>query len=474
MKFSEFLLLTETQTISQYLKTTKEFTQDQIQQAKNQIRGFLLQQQILTQDAKKLIDPLINFFTYLLLKGNITNKAQIRNFWEGSKDFLIAHRNDQKLLGKLNSVNYTQDQFARDDIEWHEKLALKKATPGAQGIEVINLDNIGWKGWKWVSLGKSHCPEESRAAGHCGNQAYKKGDNILSLRDPENKVHLTFIVNNKVLGESKGKGNNKPSPKYHLPIVQLLMSDLIDSIHGGGYLPQNNFHFSDLSPDLQKRIKSKKKFIDSIFDYYSKDKDKLAELFHITDFKEIINDTVVVENFDSLKEIYDFLKNKSFGSISDFSWIDEPIDVDINYSDIKEYVKYLTKENETKLRNRFPNYEIIDLIENNEEISDAFLRAIINGLEIGTQNEAWKDLTRQLSKIDEIGFYFDFQPFASLKISLKDLKNAYTQFGQDIEEGRMDFMELVKTTYKEPHYGYHDFDEKEFNEKLKEELNEIK
>src|ERR1019366_1368917 len=96
--------------------------------------------------------------------------------------------------------------------------------------------------------------EEAKSMGHCGNEGANANDNILSLRDANNVPHLTFIVNDEELGQSKGAGNSKPSKAYHPQIVALLLSPYINFIKGGGYLPENNFHFEDLDPQLQQKV----------------------------------------------------------------------------------------------------------------------------------------------------------------------------------------------------------------------------
>ena len=116
----------------------------------------------------------------------------------------------------------------------------------------------------WWDLGKSYCKSEGKAMGHHGNTiAPKPYQTILSLRE-EHKLdgksyyepHLTFILDKKggLLGEMKGKANEKPAPKYHYYIKELLKQPFIKMIEGGGYAPENNFSFSDLQPDHQREV----------------------------------------------------------------------------------------------------------------------------------------------------------------------------------------------------------------------------
>lgn len=126
-------------------------------------------------------------------------------------------------------------------------------------------------GWTWFNLNEPYSSLEACAMGHCGNQAAGPSHlehRVLSLREPVKvgdklywKPHLTFIydTNNKSLGEMKGYGNQKPQPKYHPYIIELLtQKELpIETVAGGGYLPQSNFSLKDLTPEQIKKVTEK-------------------------------------------------------------------------------------------------------------------------------------------------------------------------------------------------------------------------
>jgi len=115
-------------------------------------------------------------------------------------------------------------------------------------------------GTAWWDLGKSSCSEEGKAMGHCGNvPSQQRGDSVLSFRTEHvlggkkyYEPHLTFIRNGNVLGEMKGRGNQKPAKQYHEKIVSLLNKGYAPL--GGGYLPENNFQLKDLSPELMGQV----------------------------------------------------------------------------------------------------------------------------------------------------------------------------------------------------------------------------
>lgn len=134
-------------------------------------------------------------------------------------------------------------------------------------------------GFAWVFLDREYCETEGGAMGHCGNRpSARSGDTILSLRrlvqsgnEKFWRPSLTFIVDsNGLIGEMKGRGNEKPAEKYHPHIIALLKSDLVNGIKGGGYLPENNFSVNDLSEEEQEDLFAVKPQYASISYLYKK------------------------------------------------------------------------------------------------------------------------------------------------------------------------------------------------------------
>lgn len=117
-------------------------------------------------------------------------------------------------------------------------------------------------GFAWWLLNRGGCSDEARAMGHCGNGAGREGERIISLRQPIRsgtktywQPSLTFILDaNGLLGEMKGRGNDKPAARYHQYIAKLLENPLVKGIKGGGYLPQKNFMLSDMPQAEQDRL----------------------------------------------------------------------------------------------------------------------------------------------------------------------------------------------------------------------------
>ena len=100
---------------------------------------------------------------------------------------------------------------------------------------------------------------------HCGNEGGKRADVMYSLRESvahpagnRLKPHLTFIVNNGLIGEAKAFANEKPDSLFHAYIEEFLKMEEIRGIVGGGYMPENNFQFFDLSKPARMGVLEKK------------------------------------------------------------------------------------------------------------------------------------------------------------------------------------------------------------------------
>lgn len=179
-------------------------------------------------------------------------------------DYILSHLNVNQMQSRFNQREFSYSQLVNLSHEWHDKMSKSGGSRvGASGRLLIDLGG----GWKWVALDRGYCEREGKAAGHCGNIGAGEYDNIYSLRDDRDQVHLTFVSNGGVLGEMKGRGNSKPSSRYHSAILKLLLSDNIGAIEGGGYAPENNFSLSDLSKSDQELVRSKKPYIDDPYNF---------------------------------------------------------------------------------------------------------------------------------------------------------------------------------------------------------------
>ena len=185
------------------------------------------------------------------------------------------------------------NEFKGLEKEWRDRQShLLRPHPRDEGNESDEGDEIVLEfpdGWAWWRLGRSYCPDEAKAMGHCGNEAAgpdRPNDRILSLR---HKVivgketfwepFLTFIWDDDgLLGEMKGRGNEKPAPRYHPYIVALLeRKDLVFGIKGGGYMPESNFSLKDLPPEQRERVKKANRGLVSALEMYRESRGSMTD-----------------------------------------------------------------------------------------------------------------------------------------------------------------------------------------------------
>jgi len=551
-------LLMEVSTLAQTLKLHQD--PELVKLVKGQVRGHLSQIPFFAQPmGKKMLDRHVNYFSYHVLQDSswmeyiqkalvgagvgathadriayaqaatspnlkfelspteIKQDAVKRvggvvgNMWRDIGDYFGAMGN--RLTSKLNNPGYTLQVAEQESDEWHEDIASReRGLPNQEAETIITLDHLGggWKGWKWVDLKKGECSDEAKAMGHCGNAGGGTGDNIVSLRDSEGYAHLTFILNDGFLGEAKGRGNNKPSEKYHKPILELLKSKHIESIKGGGYKPENNFSFHDLHDDHKKELEHKPN-INEPFDHMmekhkgspKKMVDGLNGIFESAAFKGFDGTNFSLEDFKgrNIKKrnregiVFDSWIGP-FGEIEESSkgwerevrvgWLDdmEPEDAHHGWGH-SELIGNLNAENKKRITDHlksevedFEEHDLDELIGEDDNIMQVLDTAAGDAQSEANQSEAWENVQSQLGDTDEHGFYIDFKsdPW-SLKISLGNVKALYATMTNDDHAGTQyetDVDSYVTLHYSEPqggHYGH--VDDEHYNYMVSDKLHEI-
>lgn len=182
----------------------------------------------------------------------------------------------QTIIWNSQSPNELLAEFKESEKEWQESSSERNQITYRKGNEPTKIIDFH-DGYAWFDLEKGYCDKEAAAMGHCGNGQYKNGT-ILSLRklvSDGDKTSwypvLTFISDNGVLGEMKGRNNNKPVEKYHPYIIALLKSDYVTEIQGGGYMPEHNFKLSDLTSEEQTELLKLKPDLGDVYDMWKKD-----------------------------------------------------------------------------------------------------------------------------------------------------------------------------------------------------------
>lgn len=186
--------------------------------------------------------------------------------------FSLPIREIQNFRFRWETSDEVIEHFSAYEEEW--KASRPEGVVDSSNEKVF-LD-VG-NNYVWFDLDRASCDVEGDAMGHCGNSPAGDDPNqtILSLREKTRegwRVALTFIYHKRqrALGEMKGRGNDKPAPKYHKYILALLLDDRIERIEGGGYMPESNFSVLDLDEATQDKIKNKKPTLFTLPEYVNK------------------------------------------------------------------------------------------------------------------------------------------------------------------------------------------------------------
>lgn len=366
--------------------------------------------------------------------------------------------------------------------------------------------------YKWYRLGEESSNCEGDAMGHCGNTASpRSGDDIFSLRQiiehDGQKYHrpsLTFIVNGGVLGEMKGRANQKPNKKYHPYIMELLKSDYIEGIFGGGYQPENNFQLSDLSEEDIEELKKVKgeKFLErvtplgSVVKRYKENGADMAMLIEIDEFVNeelgvdspltLSNNKFVVDLEYVIKEEHSNIYEIVFGG--EFNEIDTPIPesydeylTELDDEDYDKVIEYLMvtfgDDIKTKADEEGEDYGELFVRNNIDEIVDeldidtikhAVKRVVRDAYEIGTMDEMSKAMK---SAIDHYCDELNLSIPENMFILYDDMNMKVTIEPKDLELAIMSFIENeVEFKIDEPYYGFQGYDDSIVKESLENAL----
>lgn len=530
MEFREWILFLENQTIAQYLYQQQQLP---VKEIKRSVLAGMQQLPFFREGRgkkQKVQELFAKFYTYQWIQArmeSLTHREKMamqqqsytpqhapsdheKQFWLGLMKpdaaggyvqrtwqewgaFFSARIDDNTLTSKLNSTDYTADKVTQDVEQWHLDIAARERGPAADDGEVIlQLDNIGWKGWTWVSLNRSSCSAEGQAMGHCGNVGQEmEGDNVLSLRDPQNYAHLTFIINDGVLGEMKGRQNTKPVAKYHPAIVELLKHPMVNSMRGGGYAPESNFEFSDLDENTQKQIKQQKPYIDNWVDFLVEG-GKLDKIKDILEAPNLTYDdgTFTINTYDEITDLNKFVKEDIDFYFGEDAWQAFETDFSPGWSEIHYYVDdeiedkivkwgdahWDELDDDQKEEFEEDGWDAEDVFNTFEQLQQAVQWAWQDASRSGAEGEAWKMFNKTMSEPPEDWyFWFDMNHPYKLQIDKDGLKETLKDQEQIEYHGGIEDYLASETpwSFEPPYNGWTDFDEEAFKEMIDERLAEI-
>lgn len=482
--FMEWLVL-EFGTVAQQLKNSKDPKAAQVKAEVNKVLQTYEQFKRLGPSG----DTLTNFLAKQALEelnnttafASVTNLVSavthvVRHHMTKFGDFIFATW--QHTRSKLNSPAYTIQQLNTDSDRWHEDIAAKEAAMPSEEYEVFLELRGPWQGWKWVALGRGYCPAEAKAMGHCGNSGARAGDDILSLRDPEGKAHLTFILNDGMLGEMKGRANSKPTKRFHPAIMDLLMHPEIRSLRGGGYAPERNFSLRDLDESQRKQIEALKPDIGNPIMYMLRagKKAELATEFGLEpDEISLQGNEVVLAKFNEFDDLGEIVSGPAFEW-----WFGDDRDRhdgggwDVHWRDIEDYVDQELEDLMVKVAEDEGD-EVEDAaqaFDENDTVRSAVEGAFHDAYQSGAEKEAWDRFKSLMdSPEDEYGFWVDMDnhPYR-LMISLE----GFNRMGRLDDQEYINLKDMIKSEelfkFEEPYNGFSGFDEEGFLDNAKDML----
>lgn len=162
-----------------------------------------------------------------------------RAFWQSLETivdwFNATLRPDAPATNRIDRVGFEQAQ--RDAKAWRENISKN---PWAHINDRPPKVKAYPDGYAWVRLVNGmHLKREGELMGHCvGGYGHnlRQGDEIYSLRDPNNGPHITVHISRgngtKSVSQMKGKGNKKAEPKYQPYLADLVKNVLRVPVHG--------------------------------------------------------------------------------------------------------------------------------------------------------------------------------------------------------------------------------------------------
>jgi hypothetical protein len=228
-------------------------------------------------DPEALEPPYTGYSTIDTINQRLGHYMEIAETYGENEPDNIIH----KLIFQRQPFGEIVSLFRRGEIALLKKHAAGLTIVPAHGPNYDMQDDEGPiktlvnfpNGWKWLNLMRNcseirndpQAPPSTAITGHCANTAAKGNVTVLELVEPlgDNrwKHHAMFVLSKDgQLGEMKGRKNQKPSPRLHKYILELLRQR--KEIKGMGYhssdhhLPSNDFRLGDFPKpylDILKR-----------------------------------------------------------------------------------------------------------------------------------------------------------------------------------------------------------------------------
>lgn len=434
----------------------------------------------------------------------------------------------------LNGNKSSLDDLSIFDIfnkskEWHDQLNVGEGKLNYIENNPILIDfrNENGEGYYWADLNVKNSPEECERMGHCGRSSYGY---LYSLRSDKllpggkyklNRSHLTAAIGyyDGILYQLKGPKNSKPKEEYHQYIEPLFYTlggggeeeDYLIQGFGSEYASEQDFKLSDLPEVTIRKLYEDRPELFNTRGLQRKlsemgiiDVDLLETRFVLeldpTDVGNYLKGDYVYRRYksktpagnDTTRSVY-FYETIMSDSVWDLAY---ESDLGVGWKLALEY--YVDSNNEKLIESMINEWisksgdevdEDMSLEEKIEQYDDNYdIRNAMSGAENDVASGEYVEYLRNTLKsaLEEYGSVFEFNDESiKIQIDLKDYtgtmdedtldeyyENCYDDpkcvFNELLSEGNID---IPNPSFDDRWYP--DIDKTEYNQLLRERLNEI-
>jgi hypothetical protein len=478
-------------------------------------------------NAKESAEPNVPNKDILSVAKNRLNSrltvSGLRNVLSGIMDYIQVGLNGNK--SSLDDLSILK--IASKSSQWHDSLNIGEGAINYVEKNPILIDfrNENGEGYYWVDLETRNSPEECERMGHCGRSSYGY---LYSLRSDRglpggkyklNRSHLTAAIGEDgILYQLKGPKNSKPKEEYHQYIEPLFYTlggggeqeDYLIQGFGTEYGADQDFKLSDLPDTTIRKIYNDR-----------------PELFNTRGLKRKLGEMGIIKVEPTqtrfvleikTKDIGDYLEGNRYWSrkymtkegeqvtkrygyyeqiMSDSVWdLADGVGWGEDWESVLDY--YVDRNNEKLIESMINEWisksgdevdEDISLEEKIEKYDDNYdIRNALSGAENDVASGEYVNYLRNTLKsaLQEYGSVFEFND-EKIKIQI-DLKDYLGNFNEDeIDEFYENCNEIPACVFDEllnvdfitkpkPRFNdnwYPDINKTEYNQSLKERLNEI-
>lgn len=434
---------------------------------------------------------------YIAVNNAINNISRYFSLHIDSVDAFVfqSNLNLTDLIAKLNEL-----------VEEHQKQWQGWIEIDEDAGETIFKDYPSDK-MAWVNLNRSACGLEGDSMGHCGNNPRSSEDDIMySLSTIKKrhdgvtfrKPHVTAVIEDDgYWSEIKGRGNDKPHPKYGKFLVDIMIMDGVAGMKAPNWEPEGNWNWEDFDEDQQAYIiqqnpdfevtgdKSPARAFIQGGDYDESELLQELRSVHTTyiDIQDVSGSTIIVKYSDDLSDVWNMFDTESYEAILNvYGNIPYPEAADDDdgeaeaLHDIRvEAVNGAMKRAIGEQKTAEAIYEIIvtedDVEVDNVEIfrhlldrmtkDDGFKKTLYrNYSEIIDQKEfsfisdnlqamrvsnaIYRDLSERGVKLDFNQVIEDFINEAAVHIAEEFMENIYVEPAEDLEELPIAYTDLIR------------------------------